>query len=308
MSVETLIELNAEDKDRLCFVAKVLSSPVRIDIIGLLYLQPMCVQDVAQHLNLPQSSAALHISLLEDAGIIKTYKEVRGGKPYKMCRVEKYLVNIILRVPIPEIDSVASVSVPIGSYWDCYAKYPCGLISDKRYIGVEDELKSFYLLERQQAQLIWMKYGYLEYRVANPLPPMKRCKRLSLSMELCSEAPGYDEDFPSDITISVNGVEVGVYLSPGDYGRRRGILTPDFFANGLTQYGKLVEVDISDEGVLVNGEKTGGVTLKDLQIDRKPYVTFRIECKKDAVNRGGFNLFGAHAGDFSQDIELSFFY
>ena len=151
MSVETLIELNAEDKDRLCFVAKVLSSPVRIDIIGLLYLHPLCVQDVAQHLNLPQSSAALHISLLEDAGIIKTYKEVRGGKPYKMCRVEKYLVNIILRVPIPEIDSVASISVPIGSYWDCYAKYPCGLISEKRYIGVEDELKSFYLLEHQPA-------------------------------------------------------------------------------------------------------------------------------------------------------------
>lgn len=308
MSVETLIELNAENKDRLCFVAKVLSSPIRIDIIGLLYRQPMCVQDVAKQLNLPQSSAALHISLLEDAGIVKAWREVHNGKPYKMCKVEKYLVNIILRVPLLEVDSVSSISVPIGSYWDCYAKSPCGLISEKRFIGGEDDLKSFYLPERMEAQLIWMKYGFLEYRVANPLPSMKRCKRLNISMEICSEAPGYDEDYPSDITISINGVEVAVYLSLGDYGRRRGILTPDFFANGLTQYGKLVEVSVSDEGVFLNGEKNSSVTLRNLQIDRNPYVTFRIECKKDAVNCGGFNLFGAHAGDFNQDIEFSFFY
>lgn len=308
MSQETMMELSAENKEQLCFVARALSSPVRIDILRLLYQHPMSVQQVAQELNLPQSSAGMHISVLKDAGILRTEKKVIGGKPFKICHVEKYLIHIILRVPIPEIDSITSVHIPIGSYWDCYAQFPCGLISDTDFIGVEDELKSFYLPERQQAQLIWMKYGFLEYRIANPLPSMKRCKKITISMELCSEAPGYNEDYPSDITLSVNGFSCGVYRAPGDYGRRRGVLTPDFWPNGLTQYGDLVTWSISDEGVFINGEAVSDSSITKLDLERKPYITFRLESKKDAECCGGLNLFGEQAGDYRQGIEVSFLY
>lgn len=308
MSSQTMLELNAENKEQLCFVARALSSPVRIDIIKLLYQCPLSVQQVGEKLGLPQSSAGMHISVLEDAGIIRSERHIVNGHPFKICHVEKYLIHIILRVPIPEIDSIASVHVPIGSYWDCYAKWPCGLISDSGFIGVEDELKSFYLPERQNAQLIWMKYGFLEYRIANPLPPMKRCKKLTITMELCSEAPGYNEDYPSDIDLAVNNVECGTYRSPGDYGRRRGVLTPDFWPNGLTQYGDLVTWEISEQGLFINGEQVSNTSISVLGIENKPFVTFRLESRKDSKFCGGFNLFGENAGDYHQAIEAFFVY
>ncbi|MEI3204121.1 MAG: hypothetical protein V8S73_05705 [Lachnospiraceae bacterium] len=37
-------------------------------------------------------------------------------------------------------------------------------------------------------------------------------------MEICSEAPGYKEDWKSDLTLWVNDVEVGTWTCPGDLG------------------------------------------------------------------------------------------
>lgn len=308
MSKATLMELSAENKEQLCFVARALSSPVRVDILKLLYQRPMSIQQVSQELGLPQSSAGMHIAILRDAGILRAEKIIQNGKPCKIFRVEKFLIHIGLRVPIPEIDSVTSVHIPIGSYWDCYAQFPCGLISEKSIIGVEDELKSFYLPERQQAQLIWMRYGFLEYRIANPLPNMKQCKKVNISMELCSEAPGYNENYPSDISLSINGVFCGDYHALGDHGRRRGILTPDFWPNGLTQYGDLVKWCVTDDGTFINDALVSDTCIKKLNLECKPYITFRLESRKDAKHCGGMNLFGEKAGDYRQGIEVSFLY
>lgn len=73
------------------------------------------MQQVGEKLGLPQSSADMHISVLEDARIIRSERHIVNGHPFKICHVEKYLIHIILRVPIPEIDSIASVHVPIVS-------------------------------------------------------------------------------------------------------------------------------------------------------------------------------------------------
>lgn len=70
-----------------------------------------------------------------------------------------------------------------------------------------------------------MAKGFLEYKVPNILPKHKQCKQLSLSMELCSEAPGYNENYPSDIYLSINDRSCGHYHSTGDFGARRGIYT-----------------------------------------------------------------------------------
>ena len=305
MSSSGLFELNSENKELLCQVAKALSVPTRIDIIGLLYQNPLSVQEVAEQLHLPQSSAGVHIQILEDAGIIRSERIIRNGSVFKICYVEKFLVNIILRSSSPSISHISSLEIPIGSYTDCYAEMPCGLISEDSFIGTEDELRSFYLFDKINAQLIWMAKGFLEYKVPNILPKHKQCKQLSLSMELCSEAPGYNENYPSDIYLSINDRSCGHYHSAGDFGARRGIYTPQFWQSGLTQYGKLVTWQINQDGTFINGEYVSSLKIQELMVELKSYIKFRIECRESSKYCGGINLFGEKAGDYDQPIILT---
>ncbi len=65
-------------------------------------------------------------------------------------------------------------------------------------------------------------------KFSNGVPKKKeKIKRASISMEICSEAPGYKEDWKSDLTLWVNDVEVGTWTCPGDFrGQKRTIESP----------------------------------------------------------------------------------
>ena len=56
------------------------------------------------------------------------------------------------------------------------------------------------------AQLLWFRAGYVEYRFPNRVPPGARVQSLQLTAEICSEAPLHDLDWPSDITVWINGI------------------------------------------------------------------------------------------------------
>jgi predicted transcriptional regulator len=150
-----------------------------------------------------------------------------------------------------------------------------------------------------------MASGFLEYRLPNILPKYKKCKKLSISMELCSEAPGYDETWESRIDLSINGLSCGCYHSLGDYGSRRGIYTPEFWQNGLTQYGKLVTWAIDKEGVSVNLAKVADMPIEALKLEESSHILMRLEAKDQGKDAGGLNLFGEGAGDYRQPIILS---
>jgi predicted transcriptional regulator len=123
-------------------------------------------------------------------------------------------------------------------------------------------------------------------------------------MELCSEAFGFDETYKSDIYLSVNGISCGYYQSGGDYGLRRGIYTPAFWQNGLTQYGKLVTWTINNDGVFINMKNVSDTPLSTFMIETNSHIMMRLECKEDSEYCGGINLFGEKAGDYSQAIVM----
>jgi predicted transcriptional regulator len=300
-----LLEIDISNKDYLCLVAKALSSPERIEILELLYKYSLSVQEIAQKLEMPASSVGLHIRLLENAGIIHTEKTLVNGSLYKVSHIDKHLIHFNLRASFENINETSSIAIPVGSYKDCQAKVQCGLISETGFIGTEDDPRSFYLLEHVNAQLIWMSKGFLEYKAPNVMPKYKKCKKVSLSMELCSEAIGFDENYKSDIYLSINNRECGFYRSQGDYGMRRGILTPSFWQNGLTQYGKLVTLIVDEKGVFINDEYISEMTIDELSIESSDCITFRIEVKEDSMYCGGLNLFGEKAGDYAQPIILA---
>jgi predicted transcriptional regulator len=60
--------------------------------------------------------------------------------------------------------------------------------------------------------------------------------------------------------------------------------------------------NINNEGTYLNNNKVSDVKLTDVNIDKCPYISFKIGVKEDAHNRGGINLFGSSFGDYDQDI------
>ncbi len=128
-------------------------------------------------------------------------------------------------------------------------------------------------------------------------------------MEICSEAPGFLENWPSDITVSINDVEVGTFHSPGDFGSRRGRLTPPVWPNGNTQYGLLKTFSVREHGSFLDGKPENPlIELTDLELEKKPFISLKIAVKEDAANIGGINIFGEKYGDFPQGIVMNLTY
>ena len=156
------IELNLENPEELCSVAKALSSEVRIQIIKLLNFNCLNVNEISEHLGIPTSSAALNVKILEEAGLIHTELQpgVRGSM--KVCSRKRDIIKILLKPNSDFHGNTQYINMPIGNYVDCQSSPTCGIVSEKGYIGVEDDPKGFYDPLRVNAQLIWFHDGYLE--------------------------------------------------------------------------------------------------------------------------------------------------
>ena len=192
--------------------------------------------------------------------------------------------------------------MPIGHYIDCAVTPTCGLVNEFSFIDTSDEESSFYDPNRFSAQLIWFNSGFLEYRFPNKLLKFGTETQIEFSMELCSEAPHYRNNWPSDITLWVNDIEVGTWTSPGDLGGRRGRLNPFWWSDSHTQYGILKKWSITEEGSFIDNMKVSDLIISELNLNNKPFISMKVGVKEDATNKGGINIFGKNFGDYAQDI------
>lgn len=299
------MQLSLTDTMHTSLVHKALSSDVRLKILSILGTQNRCVNELAQMLGIPASTAALHVRVLEEAGLIFTERQPGTRGMSKMCcrlidDVETLLDGACFLSHDPA--RYITYSLPIGSFADCELQDYCGLLTERGPVGKTNYPHSFFLPERAEAQLMWFRHGFFEYRVSTL--ELERCqpKSLRISFEACSEVAFYNMNWPSDIYVSVNGHELGVWTSPGDFGDRHGILTPSWWGGDSTQYGKLKTWLVTEEGVQLDGIRIGDVAIDDLRLNDMPYFTLRIGVHSDAENVGGMNLFGCKFGDFAQDI------
>lgn len=246
----------------------------------------------------------MHIRCLEDAGLIITENQpgIRGSMRVCMC----HILSFHLEAYDTEIDAADHsylYEMPVGSYYNFDVSPTCGLAGMEGIIDCFDNPVSFYSAERQNAQLIWFSQGFLEYRFPNKINRLLTLQELSFSLELCSEAPGYSEDWPSDITFYINDQEVGTYTCPGDFGVRRGKCTPDIWPMGRTQYGLLTSISLRQDGGYINESPVNpAVSLSTVGLDEHPFISFKVCIKSDAVNIGGVNIFGEKYGDHPQGI------
>lgn len=295
--------------DEFIHIAKALSTEIRVEIFKELLHRSLNVVEIAEKFGIPASTAAINIKKLEEAGLILTEMVPGTRGTQKLCSAvySRIVVDLALSRAEPSENSTF-VNMPIGQFVDSQSIAPCGMLSDTSIIGEMDEPRSFFEPDRINAQLIWFRRGYLEYRFPNRVPRGSLIRNMELSMEICSEAPLYNTDWPSDITLWINGKEVGTWTSPGDFGGERGILTPQWWGSENTQYGLLKTWRVHSDGSYIDGRSLSALTVDDLELDDKPYVTVRIGIKPDAKNDGGLNLFGRKFGNYETDLKMKLDY
>lgn len=297
--------LTIKSSEDLTKIMKALSTQSRVDIMELLNDSEMNLNEISKKLNMPAPSVTVNILKLEEAGLIEAeyISGERGSQ--KICR--RNFDNLFIEFPGSKITSdnhYIEMSMPIGNYKDFDVSPPCGIASENGIIGLLDDVQAFLEPEHVYAKLIWFKEGYLRYRFPNNIPANANAKNLVLSMEICSEYPKYNEDWPSDITVWINDVEIGTWTSPGDMGDTRGKLNPEWWNSDQTQYGFFKIWTVNKKGSYIDGKSISDCIIEDLKIDDNKFIDFKIGIKDDVRNIGGINLFGSTFGNYDQDLVL----
>lgn len=288
-------------------VIKGLSSPVRVRILRLLHLRgPLNVNEISDALKLPQSTVATNIQVLESCALIRTETAKATKGQQKICAARYN--EIILRFDDYDVrtqSNVVELSMPLGLYTNCSVSPPCGLCSSEAVIGLLDVPDFFLDPDRMKAGLIWFERGHVEYKFPNNARILKaEIEALEFSMELSSEVPGTNANWPSDISVWVNDVLVSTWTSPGDFGDKRGVYTPRWWKLEGSQYGHMKTWRISDRGSYLDGKKVSPVTLDKLHLEEHHSIRLRVGIDEHAKHPGGVNIFGKGFGNYDQDILL----
>ncbi|WP_059102897.1 ArsR/SmtB family transcription factor [Shouchella shacheensis] len=288
-------------------VYEALASKVRLSVLRLLGEKPMNIRELAEAQQVSSAIMTKHVQKLEKARLIRT--ELVRGKAgvQKMCTLQAEAVQIAF----PALDTVKrechQTTVSVGHYTDFLVEPTCGLASEEKIIGEFDEPRYFLDPERVNAKILWFYKGFVEYKLPNFLHSGQTPTELEISMELSSEAPFTNENWPSDISFSLNQVGLGTWRSPGDFGDRLGKYTPSWWPRVVNQYGLLKMVRINGKGTYMDGKQISDVTIEDVLIREKQWI-FRIAVEDDAEHVGGVTLFGREFGNYNQDIEFRLYY
>jgi predicted transcriptional regulator len=175
-------------------------------------------------------------------------------------------------------------------------------------IGEFDDPRYFADPQRIDSEIIWLTEGFLEYKIPNYLKSNQVFKEIQFSMELSSEAPGQNNNWPSDIYFYLNGHELGFWTSPGDFGDTRGTFNPDWWPPHLNQYGMLKFIRINQEGSFIDGCRISDLTLDDIGLDYKSDINFKIAVDEKSKNKRGMTIFGKNFGNYNQDLLVRVLY
>jgi len=304
----TLNISDEHDKKLIKDISRALSNEDRIQILELLNNGPLNILEISQKLNIPLSTTANHIQILDEARLIMTEFTPTLKGHMKLCsRMVTKIDYIIWNSDSKQkTTKTTKIEMPVGNFVDANVYPPCGMAGDYSHLIEEDQPSLFYSPKRSQAGLIWFQKGYITYRFPLGKINKKTIKELSIELELCSETAYYKEEWPSDITISLCNEELFTYTSPGDFGINRGQLNPIWWPNSNTQHGLLKKFTIVNNGVYFEGKRVNDTfTLEKFHNLNTSYIELKLEIKSDAKHIGGINIFGKTFGNHPQDILLS---
>ncbi len=328
-------------------IVKALSSDIRLKMLELLDQKEMSIQLFCEHLSLSKTAVINHLTILETAGFISSrpIPGTVGNQKMFIKAYDRLIFNFTPNTENADRKQYYELELSPGNYFDFLAYPPCGLADEAHIIQKWDDPSVFFGTERVGAQIVWASYGFLEYRVPLNIPfEDLGLERISIQMELSAqgglaeleEAGIYHKHdalvFPeeielakaysglSDITIYFGGQELATF-SLEDFSRyqRNGRYTPTWWRG--SGYGKLVSIDINEEGTFMDGQKVSMVTLEKV-LDRSmlirnralkvsltscDYIPLRIGIKPSAQHISGFTLFGKGYGNYPHGILVRFY-
>lgn len=298
---------NVNDFEKFTLICGALGDRKRLQILNQLQKPPykFSIRELASTFQMPISTLVHHLEILEKAHLINSIYRNESKKEYKTitrCGSNVYL-SIYKIIQQPKVYEMTDVqTMPIGSYADFEGDTLTYIINNREH-------RNLFSPERFQAQLLFTPRGIIEYHFGNSIAKTKKITGVSFSLEICSEFPFYDNSHQSDITFWLNGVELTTYRCDGDYGDRRGNLNPYWWPSINTQYGKIVNVSVNEQGTFLNGILySDRVTLKRLKLSDGNKISLKFGNKNTAEFPGGFNLFGKEFGDYPQDIIFQLHY
>lgn len=295
-----------KDIESIAEIGHGLSSVQRLKILKALSKRSMNLLELSELLKMPLSSVSFNVDILSKANFINVeYKPAMKGH-MKLCSLNVSNVSVEFEKNDEIVEQKHSVSLPVGCYSEAIVENAY-LVGETGFIFREKECdQMLFTPERFSGQLFSFKNGYVIYDFPNLSHKIEGAIRLDFSLELCSEAPYFCNNWPSDITVWVNEVEIGTFTSPGDFGGVRGKNTPLFWKTNSTQYGILKTFSISNEGCFIDGTLISTTrTIRNIDLKNCKKISLKIGFKKDAIHLGGINIFGKKFGNYDQDIVMT---
>lgn len=287
---------------------KALGSDTRIQILNiLLENEQMSMNQLATELNISNGALTGHIKKLEECGLINISNESAGHGNQKMCSVTQDRIIVDIKKPI-DYKNVFETEIKVGQFSRHQVWPTCGIATRESVIGELDDIRYFNHPDRFTANILWFTKGYVEYTIPNLIPSSQRITQLSISAELSSEAPGIDNNWPSDISFYINDTKIGMWTSPGDFGDVHGMFTPQWWPQNWNQYGLLKLLVINDYGTYIDGLKISDVSTLSLHLDYSSDIRLRLAVENDSEHVGGITLYGKSFGNYDQDIRVAINY
>lgn len=287
---------------------KALGSDTRIQILNiLLENEQMSMNQLATELNISNGALTGHVKKLEECGLINISNESAGHGNQKMCSVTQDRIIVDIKKPI-DYKNVFETEIKVGQFSRHQVWPTCGIATSESVIGEFDDIRYFNHPDRFTANILWFTKGYVEYTIPNLIPSNQRITQLSISAELSSEAPGIDNNWPSDISFYINDTKIGMWTSPGGFGDVHGMFTPQWWPQNWNQYGLLKLLVINDYGTYIDGLKISDVSTLSLHLDYSSDIRLRLAVENDSEHVGGITLYGKSFGNYDQDIRVAINY
>ncbi len=307
-----VLDLNdKQSTEQIAAIGKALSSPIRLEIIKQLQIKKCNYSELARLFDLPVSTVAFHINILEQAGLVSIGNMPEHKGHIRWCSYAYPYIMMILREAQKTADEkMREYNIGIGDYILFEPINEWGLGAPEGQIAGNSDGGFIYTDDRRRAQILWCNGGKVVYPVPPSLFDGEGIKEIRISLEISSNTMGYSNYYPSDITYSIDGTELCTDISLGDYGDRYGLYTPKTWYGESTKYGVLKVISVKRDGVYVNEKlvnKKINVSFFSARAKNNT-LFFGIENKPDSPHPGGFNIFGEKFGDYPQAIKINVFY
>ncbi len=299
---------NPENENFLLLISEALNHPIRIKILQILQKEPVSIPKLASMFYTSVSTMVYHTEMLRRASLIDIVliPGVRGS--IRVCYRLMRNINLqLFQSGASEKSDVVKYICKVGDFVDTSDNINCNFATlEETFLSKKYDI---FNNKRHEAGLIWADQGYLVYAFPNSFAKHYLVSKIEIALEICSECLCYNNHYESDITFWLNGVELLTWTCPGDFGDRPGVLSPEWWKSLLgvvTQYGMFLTITVDGNGVYLNGDLMNDkVNLKKLSLSSSNRVLLKIGNKENAINKGGFNIFGKTFGDYPVDIELT---